>query len=270
MSNIVTYDIKSDFDKTKNILIPYFLPFNGLITCNGLENIIKDGPNIIIINHPGVGKDIALLLKVYERQLFFTASDFVFSKETILNKFKGYCGNKYGGRFKYDILKPLANSFSDFLPSKMKKYEMIPISLKSDLSREQVVQSLKKSIDMAKDYLKKERAIVFFQMNTDISKKYSKEYAVSKYHNYLFKFHNTVSRIIHELYKGGLYIPITPVAFYGGEGINPFRKIVMNIGEPVYLESIKENNSIPEFTNILEQKVANLLIDVGISRDIMK
>lgn len=54
--------IKTEYDKAKRILKPIFIPFNRYVSYIGRENIVKEGPNLIIANHPGIGRDIAGIL----------------------------------------------------------------------------------------------------------------------------------------------------------------------------------------------------------------
>jgi hypothetical protein len=262
------------YNRAKNIVTFFSVPFKGLIEYSGLENIIEEGPNLIIANHPGVGKDIGSLLHAYDRQLCFTASDFLFEKETILSKAKEYLGEK-----KYSRLEPLANYLAGFLSRKMNEFDMIPIPWEYNGNSKETAKSLRKSMDKAKDYLRQGKAAVFFQIAhsllTENGTEENKIKAQSKYHNYLFKFNNTVLKIANELRKEGIIVPIAPIAFFGGETLNPFERIKMSIGKPVYIEDSiygntnPGNNSIvPELTNMLEKTVADMLIEMNVPEDI--
>jgi 1-acyl-sn-glycerol-3-phosphate acyltransferase len=45
------------------------------------ENFIKEGPNIIVGNHIGSFKDVAIILRIVPRPIFFTANRMIFSRE---------------------------------------------------------------------------------------------------------------------------------------------------------------------------------------------
>jgi hypothetical protein len=265
-------NIKKDYERAKDFLVPFFLPFNRLISYNGLENVISEGPNIIIANHPGVGKDIGGILRAYDRRLSFTASEFLFEKETLINKAKDYLGLK-----KYMLLKPLLDYLSGFLSERMSKFEMIPIAWEYTGDYKSMAQSLRKSIDKTKEYLRQGKATVFFQLDQSIivanGTNHNKHKDKSQYHDYLYPFNNTVSKIAAELYKEGLSVPVTPIAFYGGATINPFERMKMSIGEPQYIDSyaLEANGSksvVPIFTDLLEQKIADMLVGMGIQRNL--
>lgn len=265
---------QESYNKAKKLVTFFSLPFDGLIEYHGLENVINQGSNLIIANHPGVGKDIGGLLKSYDRQLCFTASDFLFEKEILLNKAKEYLGPK-----KYHLLEPLANYLAGFLSKKMNEFDMIPIPWEYNGNYRELAHNLRKSVDRTKDYLREGKAAVFLQIEhsilTENGTDNNKERDKSAYHDYLHKFNNTVSKIANELQKEGIVVPITPIAFFGGTTLNPFERMKMSIGKPVYIDDYiygntnPGNNSIvPGLTDILEQKVAEMLIEMGIPRNV--
>jgi len=51
------------------------------IILEGEENLIKRGPNLIVGNHIGSFKDIAILLEIITRPIFFTANRMIFNKK---------------------------------------------------------------------------------------------------------------------------------------------------------------------------------------------
>ena len=66
----------------------------------------------------------------------------------------------------------------------------------------------------------------------------------------------------------GLKVPVSPISIYGGEGLNPFKRMVLNVGEPITITSCIESstigNPINNFTQCLEKKIADLLIESGL------
>jgi hypothetical protein len=261
-------DIRTNYETAKDKLVPWFIPIKKKITYIGLENVITEGPNIITGNHPGIGKDIAGILTAYEkRQLYFTASEFLFTKETTIAEAKNYFG-----LLGYKILSPIINPLAEFLSSKMTELEMIPIKWRYNGNYKELAPAIRKSVEMAKDYLRKDRAAVFFQMAVNVARQRNingeKYKDRSKYHNYIYPFNNTVAKIAQELYKEDILVPVTPIAFYGGTGISPFKRMTMIIGRPAYISEFMDLKvPVSEFTGFLEQQVAQMLVDIGIPRD---
>ena len=93
----------------------------------------------------------------------------------------------------------------------------------------------------------------------------------SEYHPYIPKFHPTVGKIVYELYQEhGLKIPVSPISIYGAEGLNPFKRMVLNFGKPIDITSCTDTNTvgnpINNFTRCLEKYVADLLIESGLPK----
>jgi len=269
--------LKTEYDREKRKIIPWFLPLAPLITYKGLENVIEDKPSIIIANHPGVSKDVAALLMAYDRQIYFTASDFLFDKESLVDKSK----NKYPKL--YRSFTRIADYMCGFVSDRVHKYEMIPVGWEYTGDLKGMTGPLRKSTDKVKDYLKDGRTVVLFQLRTDIIKQPNHDskgcHKYSEYHSYLPRFHNTVPRIAYELYLEGYSIPITTVAIHGSEGLNPLKPMIVSIGEPLHIEEMiksinpanpitSSSNPIVDAKNILEQRVAQQLVDAGIPRNI--
>ncbi len=53
------------------------------IILEGEENLIKKGPNLIVGNHIGSFKDIAVLFETMPRPIFFIANRMIFNKEEL-------------------------------------------------------------------------------------------------------------------------------------------------------------------------------------------
>lgn len=263
-------DIKTEYDKAKRILKPIFIPFNRYVSYIGRENIVKDGPNLIIANHPGIGRDIAGILTANDRQLYFLTAHYMFDINESLEYIKSTLG-----RVLYTITHPLLYIFAKYLSRKLKNCEMIPINKSYHGDKIEFTKNIRQSIDQVKEYLLKDRAIVIFQIPLDILKTIGnqeirfKEH--SEYHSYIPKFHPTVGKILYELYQEhGLIVPVSPISIYGAEGLNPFKRMVLNFGKPTDITSCIDNNTagnpINNFTKFLEKKVAELLIESGLPR----
>ncbi len=263
-------NIKSEYQKAKRILKPIFIPFNKYVSYIGRENIVKDGPNLIIANHPGIGRDIAGILTANDRQLYFLTAHYMFDQKKALEYIKSTLG-----RILYTIIYPFIYIFVKYLSRKLKKCKMIPINKSYHGNKIEFTKNIRHSIDQVKKYLLKDRAVVIFQIPLDILKTIGQQKVKfkehSEYHPYIPKFHPTVGKILYELYQEHkLKVPVSPISIYGAEGLNPFKRMVLNFGKPTDISSCLDNNAagnpINNFTKCLEKKVADLLIESGLPR----
>ncbi len=263
-----TTEIKVEYDRAKRILTPIFIPFGRFITYLGRENIVKTGPNLIIANHPGIGRDIAGILKSYDRQLYFVIAHYVFdAKEFVEDHMRPVLG-KFS-----PLLSPLANIFSKYLAGRLKRFGMIPINKKYSGNRAELVKNIRTATNKVKEYLQDGKAVVMFQLPLDMLKTIGQQKVQyksgSKYHPYIPNFNSTVGKIIVELYnESGLVVPVTPISIYGAEGMNPFKRVVFNFGKPMdiqpFVDSKSGSNTVLDFTDRLENTVADLLIESGL------
>ena len=261
---------KTDYDKAKRILKPIFIPFNRYVSYIGRENIVKEGPNLIIANHPGIGRDIAAILTANDRQLYFLTAHYMFNNKESLEYIKSALG-----RVLYPLMYPFAFVFAKYLSGSLNKFEMIPINKNYQGDKIEFAKNIRQSIDKVKEYLLKDRAVVIFQIPLDILKtirhqeiRFKKH---SEYHHYIPKFHPTVGKIVYELYQEyRLNVPVSPISIYGAEGLNPFKRMVLNFGKPMNITSCIDNstigNPINNFTKCLEKKVADLLDESGLPK----
>jgi len=260
---------KNQYNRVKRILKPIFLPFNRYITYHGLENIIREGPNLIVANHPGIGRDIAGIVTAYERQLYFLTAHYLFNEEVFLQKhIKPALGSVL-----YKFLSPVAKRFSWYLTGKMKELDMIPINKEYNGNLAIFASNMRAAFTRVKEFLLNGRAVVIFQITYNILRTIGQKKIVdkvpSKYHSYIPRFNPTYGKIAFELYQNnGLLIPITPIGIYGAEGLNPFKRIVLNIGKPMDISTCLEANlkqdPVSLFTTRLERRVADLLVEAGL------
>lgn len=150
--------IKTEYDKAKRILKPIFIPFNRYISYIGRENIVKEGPNLIIANHPGIGRDIAGILTANNRQLYFLTAHYMFDIKESLEYIKSALG-----RILYPLMYPIAFIFAKYLSRKLKKFEMIPINKSYQGNKIEFAKNIRRSINQVKNYLLQERPLLFFK-----------------------------------------------------------------------------------------------------------
>jgi 1-acyl-sn-glycerol-3-phosphate acyltransferase len=251
------------FEKHSRRLIRLFTGLDQIVFI-GLDNLVKEGPNIVTANHPGIGKDVAVIDKLYlekaDRRLHFTARKELFSVEGFKYLVdKEFTKNLPLRMLRY-ALKPLELALREYIPDKLNKTEIIAVDIENNGSS----QARKFNMDAyntMKDYLNVGRVVVLFQ--------YNKNKTSSPYHHYLQRFHTTPARIAADLYsESGMKIPITPISIHGAEGILPFRRIIVNIGAPAYItDYLSEQSPVKSMTDALEQKIASLLIASGLEDD---
>ena len=160
-----TIDIKTEYDKTKRFLKPIFIPFDRYVTYIGKKNIIEEGPNLIVANHPGIGRDIAGILTAYNRQLYFLTAHYMFDKKESLTYIKSALGC-----ILYLIMFPVTYIFAKYLSKKLKIYKMILINKSYHGDKIEFTNNIRQSINQVKEYLLKDRAVVIFQIPLDILK----------------------------------------------------------------------------------------------------
>jgi len=257
------------YNRAKRILKPLFIPFDHYVTYIGLKNRIKHGPNLIVANHPGMGRDIASVLTAYQRQLYFLAAHYLFDPDILLNT---HVKPALGPVFS-KILLPVAVRFSNYLPKVLKEHEMIPINKYYDGDMRKFAHQLRQSINQVKDYLLQGRAVVIFQITYNILKSIGRKRIVdkepSKFHPYIPRFNPTFGKIAYELYTDhNLLVPVTPIGIHGAEGLNPFKKIVINIGKPLTIATCLQDHNrkdpVSRFTTELEHQVAGLISASGL------
>jgi 1-acyl-sn-glycerol-3-phosphate acyltransferase len=260
---------KQRYNRAKRVLKPFFIPFDHYVTYLGLKNIVKEGPNLIIANHPGIGRDIAAVITAYERKLNILAAHYLFDENIFMQE---HIKPALGPRL-FQFMYPIAKRFAHFLAKSMQEQEMIPINKEYKGNLVTLAHNIRNAIKYVKNYLLKGRAVVIFQIPYNILKAIRQKKIVdkepSRYHSYMPQFTPTFGKIAWELYhEHDLIVPITPIGIHGAEGLNPFHKMVINIGKPMditcCLDENSPQNSVTKFTARLEQRIAGLLQESGL------
>jgi len=174
------------------------------IDIRGAENWIKEGPNIIVGNHIGSYKDVALLLLTVPRRIFFTANKMIFNRQDasalVLRHLRRHMGKT--GDFVHVILNPLYSFMVRFVSSNIAKIGTIPVD---------IYGSRRDAIFRCQDYLKHDRAIIALQGRGRVHPREPNPYVKS--------FRRGVSFMAYNLYKEQkISVPVTPVSFFGRRG----------------------------------------------------
>jgi len=222
------------------------------IEVKGKENFVKAGPNIIVGNHIGSFKDIAILFKIVPRPIFFIANKMIFSKEEfnfLIRKHLKRHLKEFG--FLLNLaLNPLKSVLVNFISNNIAKAGTIPVD---------IYKGRRVAREKFQDYLQNGRAIIALQGRGRVMKKDP--------HPYVSSFKRGYSIIAYNMYKNsGISVPVTPIAFFGTQ--IPFMipaKIRVNVGPPMYIADYIDGGfkeTIEKFRNALEEKVKSLFLEL--------
>jgi len=218
------------------------------IELRGVENFVREGPNIIVGNHIGSYKDVAILLRTVPRMIYFTANKMIFSRqeasELVLRHLHRHMG-KFGG-FVHLVLNPFYSYMVDFVSGHIAKIGSIPVDMYG---------SKRESILKCQEYLKKGRAVIALQGRGRVHPKDPNPYVKS--------FRRGVSIMAYNLYKErGLSVPVTPLSIFGTHimwGVPATIKV--NVGRPLRVQNYwtgEEISTVEKFRAALEQTVSGL------------
>ncbi len=218
----------------------------------GKRNFIKRGPNIIVGNHVGTFKDVAIILKIVPRPIFFTANSRLFNKDefSVMIREHFQLHMKSLGYFLNLILQPITSRLVNFVSSNLAKTGTIPV----DLTRQKRL-----AIEKCQEYLKRGRAIIALQGIGRMSKK--------DLNPYISPFRKGPSILSYNLYtEENIPVAVTPVAFFGthSPAFIP-SKIKVNIGEPMYITDYMADGfvaSVEKFRTAMERRVKDLFMEL--------
>lgn len=222
--------------------------FPKKIDLRGAENFVREGPNVIIGNHSGSYKDVAVLLRTAPRMIYFTANRMIFDREsaselvrTHLHRHMG----KFGGLIHF-ILKPVYAFLVSFISGHIARIGSIPVDLYG---------SRRASVLACQDYLRQGRAVIALQGRGRV--------VPSDPHPYVAGFRRGVSIMAYNLYKeSGLDVPVTPLSIFGTHimwGVPATIKV--NVGPPLHIRDHwtgEEVSTVEAFRAALERTVAGL------------
>ena len=122
----------------------------------GIENFILKGPNIIVGNHVGSYKDVAVLFKAVPRPIFFTANKMIFNREefSFLVKKHLYRSMKDMGLFLHFLLAPFFSAVVRYISNNIAKIGTIPVDLYTGRAE---------AVKKCQNYLRQNRAIIALQ-----------------------------------------------------------------------------------------------------------
>jgi len=226
--------------------------FGKKIILEGKENLINKGPNLIVGNHIGSYKDIAVLFEIIPRPIFFTANRMIFSKKEFNFLIKKHLRKhlKDLGVFFYRLFTPLRMYFVEFISTNITGVGTIPVNLEG---------SKKHAIIKCQEYVENGKAVVLLHGTGRIIK--------SNPNPYVSSFRRGPSIISYNLFKEkGISVPVTPIAMFGTH--LPFlipMKIKVRVGKPMFIKDYLTDNfdeSVIRFRNAMEKRVRMLLYEL--------
>ncbi len=215
----------------------------------GAENFVRTGPNIIVGNHIGSFKDVALLLQAVPRPIFFTANQLIFSRDEFaalvnkhlkihLRRFAPIAHMMFGPFYLYAV---------QYISSHIAAVGAIPVNLEGRRSD---------AIRKCEAYLRDGRAVIALQGHGRIDD--------TDPNPYVAPFRKGPAVMPYHLYEeDGISVPVTPLSIFGAHimwGVPvPIR---VNVGPPMFIKDFLAGDAaatIEKFRAALERTVARLL-----------
>ncbi len=234
-----------------NRLCNFFL-VTKKIEVRGEANFVENGPNIIVGNHIGTFKDVATILKIVPRPIFFTANRMIFNKDDFNLLIKRHLQRHLNtfGYFLDLVLAPMKKRFIQFISSNIARVGTIPVDLTGRKSL---------AIRKCQEYVKNGRAVIALQGIGRMNKKDP--------HPYISPFRRGPSIISYNLFtENDIAVAVTPLAFFGTHHpvIIP-GKIKVNVGEPMFIADYMADGlgaTVERFRAAMERRVQELFMDL--------
>jgi 1-acyl-sn-glycerol-3-phosphate acyltransferase len=234
-----------------NRLCNFFL-FTKKIEVRGKANFVEKGPNIIVGNHIGTFKDVATILKIVPRPIFFTANKMIFNKDEFSLLIKKHLERHLNsfGYFLDLVLAPFKTRFIQFISTNISKVGTIPVDLTGRKSL---------AIERCQEYVKNGRAVIALQGKGRMNK--------NDPNPFVSAFRKGPSVISYNLFtENDISVAVTPLAFFGTQhpAIVP-GKIKVNVGEPLFISDYITDGfaaTVERFRFAMERRVHELFMEL--------
>ncbi len=222
------------------------------IEVKGKTNFVEKGPNIVVGNHIGTFKDVATILKIMPRPIFFTANRMIFNKDDFNLLIKRHLLKHLNtfGYFLDLVLAPFKKRFIHFISSNIAKVGTIPVDLTGKRSI---------AIEKCQAYVKRGRTVIALQGKGRMNK--------NDPNPFISPFRRGPSIISYNLLtEKGISVAVTPLAFFGTQypAIIP-GKIKVNVGEPMFISDYMEDGfaaTVERFRSAMERRVHELFMEI--------
>lgn len=215
----------------------------------GEENFIQEGPNIIVGNHIGSFKDVALMLKIVPRHIIFTANKKIFDKDDLHSLLRHHLKRhlKRFGLFLDLLLRPFTSPIFDFISTNIGKVGTVPVNLEG---------TKRNAINLCEQRVDEGRALILLQGRGRIIS--------SDPNPYVHGFRRGASIICYNLYKEKKKsVPVIPLVIFKSHW--PFMvpcTIRVKVGAPMFIQDYWDknfNHTISNFSTALENCAKKLL-----------
>jgi len=221
-----------------NRICSFFLVGKKL-EARGISNFPLKGPSLIVGNHAGSFKDIAVIVKIIPRSFFFTANKNLFTKEDVNRLINTHLNRhlKEFGPVVNMALKPLTIPLRNFCANNLERVGTIPVDL---------LGSKRKAIAKCQEYLAKGRAVILLQGRGRVHPENP--------HPYINPFRRGPAVLCYNLYKErGISVPVTTVTMVGTHKpwVEP-AKVKVQVGEPLYIRDYLTGSFEPTIQSFRE------------------
>jgi 1-acyl-sn-glycerol-3-phosphate acyltransferase len=223
------------------------------VVVRGAENFVRDGPSIIVGNHCGSYKDVAVICLIAPRPFFFTANKIIFNREELSFLIRKHLKRHLGrsGLLLNFLFNPLYRLFIRFVSSNVAKVGTIPVDL--------YIHGKRQAVERCQDYLKAGRILVALQGRGRVFPEDPNPYVKS--------FGRGMSIVAYNVYERfRMSVPVTPLAIYGTQ--LPFLipgKLLVNVGKPMFIADYLGGGfeaSVERFKAALESAVNRLFLEL--------
>ncbi|OGD11798.1 MAG: hypothetical protein A2Y86_06470 [Candidatus Aminicenantes bacterium RBG_13_62_12] len=228
--------------------------FGKKVEVRGAENFVPRGPNILVGNHIGSFKDVALLFKVVPRPIFFTANRELFD----VAEFQAVIRRHLERHFKEfgltvnRLLGPFKSYFVHYISSRLGRIGTIPVDISPGRQKSE-------SLALIENHLRAGRAVIALQGRGRLRRMYANPF--------IEPFRSGVAHIAHNLHvRAGLTVAVTPLAFLGTHRpmLLPAR-VKLNVGPPLYIQDYLGGNArepVERFRQAMESRVRSLFFEL--------
>jgi 1-acyl-sn-glycerol-3-phosphate acyltransferase len=221
------------------------------VSVTGEHNFVESGPSIIVANHIGSFKDIAVLFKISPRFLFFTANRMIFNSkdfDTLIRNYLKY-GMKKFGLFLDLLLKPWKAPLVNYISRNISKIGTIPVDLYG---------GNRAAIGYCEERLREDRTVVLLQGAGKIEE--------GSFNPFMSAFRRGPALVCYNLMREGIEVPVTPIALFGTHWpVFVPHAIQIKVGAPMTIKVHMSGNPteiIASFRQAMEDRVRHQLLDL--------
>ncbi len=238
--------------KPKVLKLSRFSLFGKKVMIQGLENFPLRGPTIVVGNHIGSYKDIAVLFLMAPRQIHFTANRQIFTRDAFHSLIRSHLKRhlKEFGLLLDVALRPLKVPFVNFIADNIEAVGSIPVDL---------LKGRSDALSKCAKFLRDGRAVVLLQGRGRVNPRDSYPYASP--------FRRGPAILCFNMYRSeGLEVPVIPVAMYGTHWpwVTP-GTIKVRVGPPLFVSQYLEGDfsrTISRFRDAMEKRVRIMLYEL--------